>query len=130
MPAPTPANSDNIVEFAVETTKAVSALENRVVKLETDLTYLTKDRIECNVRHTDALKELSTKMSQMQEAFRVHGEEQKVRDAGWSKWEKLVLALLTTVGGPAVLLFLTWLLSRMGAPVADSAAQAIGALSK
>lgn len=130
MPTPTPSNSDNMVEFAVETTKAVSALENRVVKLETDLTYLIKDRADCNTRHTEALKGLSTKMDQTQEAFRVYVEEQKVRDAGWSKWEKLVLALLTTVGGPAVLLLLTWMLSHMGAPVSSTASQAIEALTK
>ena len=56
--------------------------------------------------------------------------DERLRNSGWARWEKLLLALLTTVGAPVVLLIITWLLARSGAPVVQAAAAATDALTQ
>ena len=56
--------------------------------------------------------------------------DERLRNSGWARWEKVGLALLTTLGAPLVLLIVVWLLSNMGGPMVHEAAAAAEALTR
>jgi hypothetical protein len=133
-----PRQGPDLLERFVETTaRAVSTIERSVAVLEADKAHLTADREACNRRHTEVLAGLSGQIAKVQEGVVTvqatldkHITQDDVRRAGWGGWQAVIVGLVTSLVGPVALLVLAYALSRMGAPVAQSAVEAIQSFGK
>ena len=56
--------------------------------------------------------------------------DERLRNSGWARWEKIGLALIAGLGAPAVLMIIAWALSQMGGPMVHEAAAAAEAMTR
>jgi len=102
----------------------------RLATLETKVDQIISSHKSCSQRQTTNIERVARDMAGIQEQLRKHCQEDKVRQASWSRWEKLGLGFLTTFVAPIVLLIIGYILAHAGVPVADGAAAAVETLSR
>lgn len=102
----------------------------RLAAAERDLSHMADDQERMHKETTTALGKVAEGLADLRDTVVKHIQDDRVSKASWALWEKVVLALLTTLAAPVVTLVLAKLLASGGHPAVETAAQALEALGK
>jgi len=107
----------------------IASNSERLARLETQIANITEARSTCNISQTKRIERLGSEVAANSKALQDHCQEDQVRQASWSRAEKIVLAVIAA-SGPLLLALLVWILSRFDVPVASAADAAVQVLSR